>query len=63
MPFDALQSLRDAGTPVDQLNDEQKSVIATLTESEVATLTSVQSRLAAVDSDVEGQMVIGAGIF
>ncbi len=63
MSFDALQSLRDAGAPVDQLNDAQKSVIAGLTESEVATLASVQSRIAAVDSDVEGQMVVGVGIF
>ncbi len=63
MSFDALQALRDAGTPVDQLSSEQQSVISTFAESEVATLISVQSRLAEVAGEVEGQTVVGVGIF
>ena len=56
MTFDALAALRAAGNPVDLLSPEQRSVLAQLTEEEVAVLNSVKERLDAVaDNDVEGQ--------
>lgn len=55
MAFDALASLRAGGSPVDQLSEAQRGVLASLTEHEVAVLLSVQQRLHAVsDDDVEG---------
>ena len=55
MSFDALNSLRAAGNPVDQLSEAQRAVLATLKEDEVAVLVSVQQRLRAVEGDdVEG---------
>jgi hypothetical protein len=56
MAFDALATLRQAGNPVDLLTPEQRSVLAQLTEDEVAILNSVKERLDAVsDAEVEGQ--------
>jgi hypothetical protein len=56
MAFDALATLRQAGNPVDLLTAEQRSVLAQLTEEEVAVLNSVKERLDAVsDAEVEGQ--------
>jgi hypothetical protein len=53
--FDALSALREAGSPVDLLSDEQRTVLGELSEAEVAVLVSVQERLRAVsDADVEG---------
>lgn len=63
MAYDALQALRDAGTPVDQLSDEQKAVITSLTRQEVDMLTDIQRRVAEASGEVEGQTVVGAGIF
>lgn len=55
MTFDALAELRQAGNPVDLLTAEQRDVLATLTEDEVAVLNSVKQRLDAVaDAEVEG---------
>ncbi|MFE9424102.1 aroma-sacti cluster domain-containing protein [Kitasatospora sp. NPDC006697] len=55
MTFDALAALRQAGNPVDLLTDEQRGVLAGLTEDEVAVLNSVKQRLDAVsDAEVEG---------
>jgi hypothetical protein len=53
--FDAIESLRSAGVPVEVLNEEQRSVLSSLSESEASTLTSIQSRLNAASGDVEGQ--------
>lgn len=59
MTFDALAALREAGNPVDLLSDEQRGVLAQLTEHEVAVLNSVRQRLdAASDPDVEGHVDI-----
>jgi DNA-binding CsgD family transcriptional regulator len=56
MAFDALATLRQAGNPVDLLSEEQRSVLAQLTEEEVTVLNSVKERLDAVsDAEVEGQ--------
>lgn len=56
MEFDALEALRLGGNPVDLLSPEQRSVLAQLTEDEVAVLNSVKERIDAVsDADVEGQ--------
>jgi hypothetical protein len=63
MSFDAIEKLREAGTPVDQLSDAQKAVLAELTPEEVAIITSVQERMAAAGADVDGQILVGAGIF
>jgi hypothetical protein len=61
MAFDALAALREAGNPVDVLSEAERSVLARLTEEEVATWNSIKARLdAAVGSaaEVEGQGVI-----
>lgn len=55
MSFDAIESLRSAGVPVEVLSEEQRSIISSLSESEVGTLSSIQSRLNAATGDVEGQ--------
>ncbi|MCD0484755.1 hypothetical protein LO771_20750 [Streptacidiphilus sp. ASG 303] len=55
MTFDALDALREAGHPVDLLAVEQRSVLAGLSESEVAVLNSVKDRLEAAAGEVEGQ--------
>jgi hypothetical protein len=58
MAFDALATLRQAGNPVDLLTEQQRNVLAQLTEEEVAVLNSVKERLDAVaDFEVEGQSV------
>lgn len=55
MTFDALTALRMAGNPVDLLTEQQRDVLAQLTEEEVAVLNSVKERLDAVtDPEVEG---------
>lgn len=54
MTFDALSALREAGSPVDLLSDEQRTVLGQLSEAEVQVLVSVQERLSAVSgADVE----------
>ena len=54
MAFDALDSLRQAGNPVDLVSDAEREVLAGLTEEEVAVLISVKKRLdAASDNEVE----------
>ena len=63
MAYDAISALRDAGTPVDQLTDAQRGALSTLTPAEVGVITDVQSRMASVTEDVEGQVVVGADIF
>lgn len=55
MATDSLQRFRDAGTAVDNLNDEQRAVLRSLNDNEVEVLTSVQARLAAAGDDVEAQ--------
>lgn len=55
MTFDALSALREAGSPVDLLSDEQRTILGQLSEAEVGVLVSVQERLNAVSgADVEG---------
>lgn len=51
MDFDALESLRQAGNPVDLLSDAERQVFARLTEAEVAVLNSVKERLDAITDD------------
>ena len=55
MAFDALSALRAAGNPVDLLSAEQRAVLESLTEEEVAVLNSVKERLdTASDTEVVG---------
>ena len=62
--FDALAELRAAGNPIEQLSPAQQDVLRGLTPAEVATLNSVKARIdAAGNSDVEGHVVVGVGIF
>lgn len=57
--FDALAALRAAGNAVDLLTAEQRSVLAQLTEDEVAVLNSVKRRLDAVSgTKAEGHVEI-----
>lgn len=51
MDFDALEALRQAGSPVDLLSDGERDVLAQLTEAEVNVLNSVKKRLDAVSVD------------
>ena len=50
--FDALEVLRDAGCPVDQVSDAQRAVLASLSPQEAVILASVQQRLRAVEDQV-----------
>jgi hypothetical protein len=50
---DPLSALRAAGFPVDQLSDDQRGVLAALTDEEAAVLVSVQGRLRACADEVE----------
>lgn len=55
MTFDALAELRRAGNLVDLLTEQQRAVLAQLSEAEVRVLISVKERLdAASDGEVEG---------
>jgi hypothetical protein len=55
MAFDALKALREAGNPVDSLNEGQRTVLAELSEPEVATWNSIKRRLdAAGGGEIEG---------
>jgi biotin operon repressor len=63
MAFDAITTLRDAGVQVDALNEKQREIVAGLSENEVATLTKLHRRMEEAGGDVEGHMVVGAGIF
>lgn len=55
MSFDPLAALREAGSPVEQLSEAQRTVLASLEDYEVEVLVSVQQRLRDVhDSDLEG---------
>ena len=65
MSFDPLKAMLEAGIPVDQVSDSQRSVLASLSQDETETLISVQKRVdAAGASDVEGHgLVTGIGIF
>jgi hypothetical protein len=55
MSFDPLQKLADTGHAVDLLSEDQKAALSTLTEHEIDVLTSVETRLAHVGGEVEGQ--------
>lgn len=50
--MNALDDLRDAGCPVDQLSDSQREVLAGLSEDEVAVLVTVFRRFAAAENEV-----------
>ena len=51
----SLEALRKAGTPVDLLSPGEREVFASLSEQEVAALSSIQARLNAAAGEVEGQ--------
>lgn len=53
MAFDALEALREAGNPVDQLSQAQREVFASLSEDEVEVLNSIKRRLDEIDEDVD----------
>ena len=48
----ALDELRDAGCPVDQLSEGQREVLAGLSEDEVAVMVTVYRRLAEAENEV-----------
>lgn len=52
-PFDALAVLRDAGHPVDLLDEPRRRVFAELSPAEVDLLNSIKRRLDAVAGEVE----------
>ncbi|GGO22272.1 hypothetical protein GCM10010116_44920 [Microbispora rosea subsp. aerata] len=54
-PFDPLAALREAGHPVDLLNERQRQVFAELSKPEVELLNSIKTRLDAAAGEVEGQ--------
>lgn len=49
---DPLAALRDAGCPVDQLSDDQRAVLETLTDEEMRVLVLVQHRLSQAQDEV-----------
>ncbi|MCG5212949.1 aroma-sacti cluster domain-containing protein [Streptosporangium sp. KLBMP 9127] len=53
--FDALTSLREAGHPIDLLNERQRQVFAELSRPEIELLNSIKTRLDAAAGEVEGQ--------
>lgn len=57
MAFDPIHALREGGNPLTMLNEQQRAVLATLTEDEVAVWNSIKARLDATTGDVEGQDV------
>lgn len=64
MTFDALTALRAAGHPVDLVPEAQRAVLAALGETEVAILNSIKQRLeTGPGAEVEGQNVLGSGLF
>ncbi len=56
MAFNALEALREGGTPIDEASDAQRQVLASLSEEEVATINSVKARLEAASGEVTGQL-------
>ncbi|MCD0484756.1 hypothetical protein LO771_20755 [Streptacidiphilus sp. ASG 303] len=56
MPQETLEALRKAGTPVDLLSETEREVFSSLSPDEVAVLSSIQGRLNAAASEVEGQV-------
>ena len=56
MSKNALDILREAGTPVEALNDAEREVFAALGPSEVSVLTSIQARINAASNAVVGQL-------
>jgi hypothetical protein len=53
----ALQALRDVGANIDAMNAGQREVFASLSPEELAVVTAIQTRLNAVDDEVQGQSV------
>jgi len=53
MAFNALEALREAGNPVDQLSEAQRGVFASLSEEEVEVLNSIKRRLDEIDENVD----------
>ena len=51
---DAMETLKAAGIQVDQLPPEQQTVLAELSDEEANVLGSIQRKLDAAGSDVEG---------
>jgi hypothetical protein len=52
----ALDALRNAGTPVDLLSDTERAVFSALSPDEVAVLTAIQGRLNDAAAAVQGQV-------
>ncbi|MCL2731392.1 MAG: hypothetical protein FWE15_15370 [Actinomycetia bacterium] len=61
-----LDTLAAAGFPVDELPEEQRQVLTTLTGAEIAVLIAVQERLAEAGPDVQAhaaEPIIGGVLF
>jgi hypothetical protein len=54
--FNAIEALSAAGIPVTDASDEERAVFASLSESEVAVLTGLKTRLASASGDVEAHL-------
>lgn len=61
--FNAIEALSAAGISVSEANEDERAVYASLSESEVAVLTGLKSRLAAANGDVEAHLVDNGGNF
>ncbi|MFI6502404.1 aroma-sacti cluster domain-containing protein [Nonomuraea typhae] len=53
--FDALAVLREAGHPIDLLDERHRRVFSELSEDEVTLLNSIKKRLDDVAGEVEAQ--------
>jgi hypothetical protein len=61
MSDNTLDRLRSVGIEFDVATPEQRQVLASLSDQEVAVLTSVKERLNAAGAEVEGHMPIEGG--
>jgi hypothetical protein len=59
--FQALDTLRNAGIPVDAMPADERSVLESLSQDEVNTLISVNTRLRDAGGDVEGHRASDTG--
>jgi hypothetical protein len=61
--FNAIEALTAAGIPLQDASEDERAVYASLSESEVAVLTGLKTRLAAANSDVEAHLEDNGGNF
>ena len=59
--FDPIVTLQEAGITFNELGDDERAVFASLSESEVAVLTGLKTRLSAASGDVEAHEDVSSG--